>query len=303
MVYFASVDNNTVHARDAKTGAKGWEFDVSPNSGPTAPAVDGGVVYFGASKTMYALKQASGAIAWKSALPGTACAAPVVSQGVIYIVADNLVAINANTGAVLWKSTQSSGTPTKPAVYSGMVYLMSEAQLYCFKADSGKLLWSAAVSNEWASPVAAAGLVFSGNSQSEPFAAFDAATGKKKWEFLLPDNYNPLAPAVLADRVFVAGAGSTITALNITTGKQLWSTSGLCDSHVWSEPAAVDGKLYVGSTCGTLYVFDVATGKQLWTYEAGSAVRSPVVSDGVVYFGTNSPWGPGSSDGICAVAV
>jgi len=50
-----------------------------------------------------------------------------------------------------------------------------------------------------------------------------------------------------------------------------------------------------------LHVLDAATGASLWSFTANSAVRSPAVSDGIVYFGT--PWGAGFHDILWAVAA
>ena len=59
----------------------------------------------------------------------------------------------------------------------------------------------------------------------------------------------------------------------------------------WGAQALPEGgMLYFGGDDGCLYALDIQTGQEEWKFMAGedlfSSVSSPVISDGVVYFGS-----------------
>lgn len=89
-------------------------------------------------------------------------------------------------------------------------------------------------------------------------------------------------------------------AFNIMTGKAVWNTT-LGFGHLWSFPYVDAGKVYIGSDDGHLFVLDATTGKQAWNFTAPESVRAAVVSNGLVYFGTNSHMSPGSEDQLFAL--
>ena len=109
----------------------------------------------------------------------------------------------------------------------------SGESFYAFDALSGKLLWRVKSQTSFGSPVIFSGLdvVYTSDSyyidtpekKNGTMRALSLKSGELIWNVTLPDNYNPLAPAVLDGRLFVAGAGATLTALDALTGELLWS--------------------------------------------------------------------------------
>jgi eukaryotic-like serine/threonine-protein kinase len=60
---------------------------------------------------------------------------------------------------------------------------------------------------------------------------------------------------------------------------------------VASSPVVSDGVVYFGSADGYLYAVDVQTGQERWTFQTGDAVwSSPAVSDGVAYVSSNDDY-------------
>jgi hypothetical protein len=84
------------------------------------------------------------------------------------------------------------------------------------------------------------------------------------------------SPAVAHDVVFLA-RNDSITALNETTGAQLWQYS----HRVTSSPAVDDGRVFFGSDQG-LYALNETTGAFLWRYGYGLVDSSPVINDGKI---------------------
>ncbi|MFC6884404.1 PQQ-binding-like beta-propeller repeat protein [Actinomadura yumaensis] len=93
-VYFGAPDG-LFHARDARTGAAKWSFDLSTVGTGRAqvqdgPAVAGGKVYFGDSRGyLFAVDQRTGALAWSQRLDTTVSAivtsSPTVYRGRVYV--------------------------------------------------------------------------------------------------------------------------------------------------------------------------------------------------------------------------
>lgn len=78
-------------------------------------------------------------------------------------------------------------------------------------------------------------------------------------------------------RVFV-GSGSSLWALNLSTGGVLWqhdlvNQQNHSTSEFFSSPAVVNDRVLAGSGSGTLFVFDAQTGTVLWTFQTGTVVR------------------------------
>ncbi|TDD94657.1 PQQ-binding-like beta-propeller repeat protein [Actinomadura rubrisoli] len=128
-IYFGGADGK-YYARDAKTGAAKWEFDLSTvGTGFTVvrdgAAVSGGKVYFGDTRGyLYAVDQATGKLAWAERLDAHASAtvtsSPIVYGGRVYVgvsSGENIMgkehacctfrghvdALNAKTGKLDWR--------------------------------------------------------------------------------------------------------------------------------------------------------------------------------------------------------
>ncbi len=111
------------------------------------------------------------------------------------------------------------------------------------------------------------------------------------------------------DTVYVGSDDRNIYALDRATGAERWrfATKG----HVRSTPAVAGSMVYAGSYDGAFYALDTATGKPRWVFQTGGERRfearglhgqkpasqtipdfwdfylsSPLVSDGIVYFGS-----------------
>eukprot|EP00038_Savillea_parva_P007483 m.170467 g.170467 ORF g.170467 m.170467 type:complete len:518 (-) comp13247_c0_seq1:127-1680(-) len=213
------------------------------------------------------------------------------------------VAVRADYGTYLW-STNVSASETSAAVgNNGLVYVSDgTGSVYAFNTSReslGVLVWTTRnVGNEWSTPVVAEGMVFTSLS-SGVLHALDALTGRVKWNATF-EGYNALAPTVEGETLYIAGAFPTLYAFNIMTGKAMWNTT-LGYGHLWSFPYVDAGKVYIGSDDGHLFVLDATTGKQAWNFTAPESVRSAVVSNGLVYFGTNSHMSPGSEDQLFAL--
>ena len=89
------------------------------------------------------------------------------------------------------------------------------------------------------------------------------------WRFKTEDEIKS-SPAIVKGRVYIGSSDENVYALDLQTGKQLWSAT--LDDMVEAPPTVVDGGVYIGSLAGTLYALDAETGSRRWTFNTGGKI-------------------------------
>ena len=116
--------------------------------------------------------------------------------------------------------------------------------------------------------------------------------GVRRWKFPQGDSEEvaPIyaRPAVSEGRAYVGEYNGLIYAVNIEDGSLLWKAD--TGDSVVGGPVVAGGKVVVGSSNGKLLSYDAALGgAPLWEFpasrEIGKIWTTPVIHDGVVYFG------------------
>jgi outer membrane protein assembly factor BamB len=221
-------------------------------------------------------------------------------------------------GAVQLKGTVSSspalGIDFRVFATPALIYIAENradsAKLHAIQTLDGKDRWSADLGENGnkdgnfplvSSPALNPGgsTVYVGTAGGTVFA-FDAATGKEKWNFPTSDDTTPnvivSSPVVSSDGkvVYIASIGNVqgyLWALDAVTGVELWKKK---EGSAYSSPVlSPDGKtVYVSSRRNIAVVaFDAANGDVLWGSQLEKiSFSSPAVSpDGkVLYVGDDS---------------
>ena len=90
-----------------------------------------------------------------------------------------------------------------------------------------------------------------------------------------------LGPAVVDDRVYVAGHGGDVRALELSSGRSLWVSK--TDLDLSGGPAFGEGLVVAGSIGGEVLALDAATGAERWRIAVGGEVLSaPAIGAGLV---------------------
>jgi outer membrane protein assembly factor BamB/PKD repeat protein len=277
-----------------------WSFDQQNNQ-ITAPAVAGGVVYFGSNdKNLYALYAANGTEKWRFATGNMILSAPAVADGIVYFGCTDrkIYAVNAVDGSLRWQvatnSTWDSGIGTSsPAVSGGTVYIVSfDKNLYAINADTGAVRWTFPFqplgSEPGSSPAVADGIVYFGD-MNRVFYAVNATDGAERWRYTGPGGISsspPPVPVVSDGVLYVPGPGPhNLTAFYAVNGTVKFQLSrGYLTNWELVSPAVANGVIYTGGADLNLYAIDAASGEDLWSFPLGALLRaSPSVSDGVIY--------------------
>jgi outer membrane protein assembly factor BamB len=314
VVYFGS-DDHSVYAVNVKTHKLNWKFETS-DIVRSRPAVANGIVYFSSDDGyLFAVNAKNGRQVWKLDMGRPVASrkpvpeswdymqsSPAVADGKVYSGTSNpnFYAVNARTGRIEWQTQVGLYVRSSPAVVDGVVYFGDWlGTLYALDAKTGTTKWTFNTFGQVIpSPTVVDGIIYIG-SKFPCLYAIDAQTGEQKWCFKYPANIPWVeSSAALAEGLVFVGSSDwdKVNAINASTGELKWDFT--TEGDPWSSPAVANGVVYIGSTGAGLYALDAASGSELWTVETGaplktvdnrfssSVVSSPLIVDGVVFFGS-----------------
>jgi outer membrane protein assembly factor BamB len=320
LVYIASVDGN-LYAVDAAAGTVRWSFTTKGERRFTAPGIHGaiprtermpdpfdvflssptiagGLVLFGSGdQHVYALDAVSGTLRWSFATGDVVHASPAVAAGVVYVGSwdRNLYALDAATGRERWRYTTGNdttiynqiGIASSAAVANGVVFVGGrDGQFHAVDARTGALKWKHDNRMGWtiASPAVRDGVVYFPTSDGRRFKALDAATGTVRID-LQNQAVSFSSPAIAGEVAFYGTSDGFLNAVDVRNGTvlarfqtdgskengpRLLDENGLIRTSLLYPDRTLDGMMIGMRTMMTL----------------GSVLSSPVVADGIVYFGS-----------------
>ncbi len=318
LVFAASYDGG-LYALDAATGHQRWRFATGGErrfeakglhglrpAGQTffdawdmvlsSPVVGQGAVYFGSGDgNVYAVEETTGALRWKVATGDVVHASPAYDGSTIYVGSWDsvLYALDAASGREKWRfqagqdpvAHNQVGFQGSAAVVSGTVYVgCRDAHLYALDAATGSPRWNLNTRGSWvvASPAVAQGRVIFGTSDSKLLHVLDAASGKPVYEHA-ENSYLFSSPAVTADTIYVGKMNGGLVALDLATGKTLWEYQTARSK----QAGALLNADRSHNNAATFLPGDYGTGPAAERlFSLGAVVSSPLVADGVVYFGS-----------------
>jgi outer membrane protein assembly factor BamB len=214
---------------------------------------------------------------------GLVFSTPTVANGIAYVTAIGLYAVDTKTGALLWSFEAGSQTFfCSPAVVDGVLYVASpDGYFYALNADTGAVIWKVLGTsyNGDTAPAVSSGIVYYGGNQT--IYAVNAKTGKVVWTYPT-GSYTRSAPAVVDGIVYAGSNDGNLYALDARKGTLVWRAAiGLIDN---SSPAVAEGAVFVGAYGGTFYALDASTGATLWSFPTTQNLESsPLVNNGLVY--------------------
>ncbi len=298
-VRFVSAAGQTVSATRAFYVENGypssqWTYNCGAEV-LTKPACDAVGVYAGTSDgRIIGLSLADGQPLWP-AIPtsGVIASSPLAHQQRIYIgSADGkLYAVDAVTGHVEWTFQAQGAILTAPVIADTLLYFAGGNTFYALGLQGHATVWTAAVGTVECKPLIHGDKIIFG-SWDGTVRALDRRSGQQLWSWVRNTNfyYAPAAcwPVATADKVFVTDPDRYMSAINIETGKTIWSskTPEFYDSIGLSEDQS---RLYGRSVDGRLYAFDAAASAQtqLWNanlvYGFDTICSMPIEAQGRVF--------------------
>ena len=163
------------------------------------------------------------------------------------------------------------------------------------------ILWEYPVGNTvMAAPTIAEGLIYFGSLNDfnpSVFYAFDARTGKEKWQKSLKGSVTT-SPVISNEMLYFCTDDGFCYGVDKNTGNEHWVMSpeernlntSNCDKCAlrFSQPIVENAVLYVGSLDHNLYALDAQTGIMKWSFNTGNSIlNAPTISNGRIYLGSN----------------
>jgi len=289
------------------------------------PTVENGTVFIGSGDhSFYAIDATTGKKKWSYlAGPGMDSwnsvrrPAAVLENGTVYFVTeDGLHALDARTGKRKWLFETLQEVPQQqfpPAerlpkgfiMVDGVIFLTAGAHvvsgpsvsmknfLYAVDQESGKSKWvTSLLDSGWiTAPATARGLVFfaveppfdiTSPPNRETLYAVRGANGQVAWKIDVKGS----APTVLiVDRTIYFCTDKSLLALELETGRQLWSFSA---DEIISSLRADDQHIYVVTHKGslarprnTLHALALTTGLEKWSQRVSGYIA--MIQDSIVY--------------------
>ena len=272
-----------------------WDFYLS------SPVVSYGKVFFGSGDGyIYALNVENGESVWKFKTNNVVHSSPAIYDGMVYCGSWDtyFYALDAETGAKIWSrktgddfnSFNQTGIQSSPTISDGLVYFgCRDSNVYALDAKTGKKKWMRYNAQSWIlnTPAVSDSILYYGTSDTSLFIAVDAKTGRDKFTFNAK-TYIYSSPVIVNGVAYFGTFGGTFIALDVKSNKKLWEFQ--TDSYIENSSktlsktgtidfAAIAGSKDTGYFDTMIYVMDQI-------YKLGSIISTPVVDNGVIYFGS-----------------
>ena len=289
-IYALGSDGDLV-CLDTKTGKIRWQKNIRKEFGgqpgewaySESPLVDGDVVVVtpgGASSTIVALNKKTGAVIWKSAVPGgdaAGYASAIVVQAVgrkqyVQFLSKGLVGVDANTGQFLWRNAEVAKGPAQmwtPIANGESVYAGANGVgggLVRLKADgtAEKVYFERGLPNGVGGAVLVGDHLY-GTEAGQKLIAIDFATGKVKWQ---AESIGWSSVAYADGLLYLHGVNGDVALVEATPeayrlkgrfappAQPKHEMTGSFGEGAFSYPVIANGRLYIRDL-GTLWVYDI----------------------------------------------
>jgi eukaryotic-like serine/threonine-protein kinase len=296
---FVGSGDRSFYAIDAASGQKKWSYLVG--SGMTGPALATPIVaknrvYFVTGAMLYALDTLTGTRNWLFDTPEKwALNPPVLREGTLFLAAGPafwqphttgesfLYALDPGTGKANWTVRVEGINISGPLILKDLIFFSvqepqpvrgakpgqgvevkpAKGTLYAVDAASGKTKWKVGTPPSLPGrQMLIAGKTICLNTFGNLFA-FELQSGHQSWSFS-----KEIVTEFVADEQYIyvstrgTGAADMLRALDLSTGKEKWSTEL---SGYMRLNSIRDGVIYLDGDY--LLATDAATGKELWTFK------------------------------------
>lgn len=245
-LYIQSTNGN-VYGFDSQTGEmkfhKKFEpYGVAWRLSPPAISPDG-VLYANGGKSLKAYDLKNDKLLWEHPAGPNMSPVEIGKDGTVYFGngREKLCALDGRTGDTIWeiRTTMYSSKPV--VLVDDGLYAPSFGSLLKLNPKTGKAMWSAKTTM-WAMDrplVGKDGAVYTGDS-SGMVLAFDAKTGKKKWEIKSPGVAGRLIQDNDGNVVFTTGQG-LLCCIDSKNGREKWRLKAKDIFAVFGPPAKGPG--------------------------------------------------------------
>ena len=265
----------------------------------SSAVVADGSIYFGSGDgNVYALDERSGQMKWKFQTGEVVHASPALADGALFVGSwdSYFYALDAATGQEKWRFKTGEdraihnqvGLQASPVVAGDVVYFgCRDSNFYAVDAKSGRKKWVFNNKGSWVIGSAAIqdGKVYFATSDSGLFYALDAQSGaqmfswnSKRWPMFS-------SPAIADGTLYIGSHEGKLFAIDLANRKQAWSFQTDGSQQNGATYTKPDGTPKYDAAFHDDFYEDMVIGVQKMM-SVGAILSSPVVVDGVIYFGS-----------------
>ncbi len=213
----------------------------------------------------------------------------VVAQGVVIAVSDGHVTLlDPADGRQRWTTTLEGHITRSPAIAAGLVIMpLDPGQVAALDLGSGRMRWLTKVADAGSvgTPATDGQVVFAASglgaeSSQRGVTGLDLATGAVRWRYQSPTGKTVYSPALAGGHAFVVGEDGIVVALEIETGRQLWTHRA--DEPLEALPAVAGGRVVIAGNHGHLRALDIDDGAEVWGVPIEGVPYAPAVTGGLV---------------------
>lgn len=272
-----------------------WVITLPESSDPPLlPVLDDHNAYLFQGSTLSAYSITSGNLVWSQDLASTIHTPLLAYENIlVFEIEDTLWGIMSLTGDIVFK-VQLEGPTSIPIFYKQKILLVENEKLKARDAVTGLVSWEN--KSKWDTefyPVASSNRVIGIQNRSE-VTAVESKTGKKSWSKKMKGSFK-YEPVLLNKQVLCITEDNNttlLTALDIETGKQKWSTMNMGIAAV-PLSAGKDQILYTQLNESTatgnhymLYSFSPKDGSLIWsqtlTLPTDISLNRPILTNHLV---------------------
>lgn len=203
--------------------------------------------------------------------------------------------LDSVTGTVKWTYKTKNSVKNKLIFDDNKIYGQDcEGNVFCLNADNGNVIWQSSAQinkslNTSSGICLDNGVLYAGSAAD--ITAFSANSGEKVWTAnVLPAECSAAEFVVSGNKLIVSAHWGSLTALDKTTGKQLWQNKSDSVRFRSSTPAVVDDNTLLVADDDLIVLINSETGEVIneSKYEdyKFSVSSQPVIKDDIAYIGT-----------------
>ena len=211
---------------------------------------------------------------------------PTIANNKIFLVnyRGDVVAVDASNGKILWNANIGKNVTTGIGVYQDNLFVGThDGYVVALSQNNGTKLWSTSLNRQiLASPVAAFGIVLVKTTDGK-LTALSANDGYQKWSI---SNQSPTLtlyaasqPRIIGKLAIVGTVNGHLSAIDITSGATLWSTTiarpqggsnieRMVDIDV--NPVIVGNSVYIATYQGKIAAVNLSNGELKWSHKISS---------------------------------
>ena len=235
-----------VIATNLKTGEQVWATETISGSSNASQLFSGGLAYEGnkvyaatAQADVFALEAQTGKILWRAEASAPIRSAPTVKDGRVFVanINNQLEVFDARDGHLLWSHTGTMENASllggaSPAVDEGVVVVpYSSGEVFALKAENGYPLWS------------------------------ESLQTTRRLDSISSISHIKATPVIDGNLVFLVGYNGRMSALDLPTGKIVWSKVIGGSLHA---PAVAGQFVFVLTTARNMVCLKRDTGQIVW---------------------------------------